>query len=589
MTQPIVLPGVVIGQDFVLKRKLKEGGFGAVFQAEQLSTRQLRAIKILHPRIAASNPKAAERFQIEATAAARVRSEHVVQVVSSGVDEATGSLWIAMEYLTGHDLGDWMAKNRVMPPAQVHTVLQHICHALGAAHRVNIVHRDLKPENVFLAESSRVGVEFTAKVLDFGIAKLLAETLQPTEPMGTLAWLAPEQTSRGARIEPATDVWALGLLAFYLLTGRYYWLSFQTGSFDAGAFMRELVLERLEPASARAAALGRAAYIPPGFDAWFGRCVNRDARFLNADEAHRALPPLHGISVSDVRTPLDGLDVPHPAPPSPWRRTVVGASIGAGLVGLIAYASSQSSSRSSAETPEMSPPGQALVPTPTATETTVEDAGTSPQQAGATPTLDPNFTPPLSAASNCAATCGDDCRHIMFATGPDFAFYRQLALRQREEHRLCTEIHRVRSRGAPREQFAYSIWEAKSWSVPNDWPRDDSGGAVVLDTQVVLRAPLQVVRDVKGDAVFPSACARQTVTLTPEVGAPVVGDEALQRCGARPPAQAATKDGVWTWKGQAGGTCSCREDSEEPQRLAGVGTCLLQCGTQDNACIQNCE
>src|SRR5207247_2317711 len=128
-----------------------------------------------------------------------------------------------------------------------------LCHAVGAAHAVGVVHRDLKPENVFLAASRQADVPFVVKVLDFGIAKVVAEgTKHDTLAIGTPLWMAPEQTTPSAEIDPRTDVWALGLIAFKLLTGKSYWRAAHDEASSAVTLLREIVLEPLAPASARA-------------------------------------------------------------------------------------------------------------------------------------------------------------------------------------------------------------------------------------------------------------------------------------------------------------------------------------------------
>ena len=137
-------------------------------------------------------------------------------------------------------------------------------HALGGAHAQGIVHRDLKPENLFLARSRRVGQGSLIKVLDFGIAAV-----------GSPFWMAPEQSRPGDALLPATDVWALGLIAFHLLIGRSYWRTARLEDASISAVLTEILMEPLESASARATWLGAGERVPAGFDAWFSRCVTR--------------------------------------------------------------------------------------------------------------------------------------------------------------------------------------------------------------------------------------------------------------------------------------------------------------------------
>ncbi len=115
-------------------------------------------------------------------------------------------------------------------------------------------------------------------MLDFGIAKLVNQArTSATGAMGTPLWMAPEQAQAGAAVTPAADVWAMGLIAFAALTGKTFWLSAHAPNSSAIMVLREIVMEPIPPASARARELG-APTLPPGFDAWFARCVDRDPR-----------------------------------------------------------------------------------------------------------------------------------------------------------------------------------------------------------------------------------------------------------------------------------------------------------------------
>jgi serine/threonine protein kinase len=283
-----------IANDFRIVRRLAAGTMGTVYVAEQVSTGKLRALKVLHSEFALDD-KHRERFVREARAGSAIRSEHVVEVVSAGVDEATGVPWLAMELLEGRDLASVVRQRGALPPGEVLEILLQVGHGLGAAHRAGLVHRDLKPENVFLAESRRVGARFTVKVLDFGIAKIvMAGTLDGTQPIGTPLWMAPEQATEGGPLGPATDVWPLGLIAFQLLTGKMYWKSVEDETASVLQLLNEIAMAPIEPASARAARYGARDKIPRGFDAWFARCVARsiDARFRDAGAAVDALAPV---------------------------------------------------------------------------------------------------------------------------------------------------------------------------------------------------------------------------------------------------------------------------------------------------------
>jgi tRNA A-37 threonylcarbamoyl transferase component Bud32 len=291
-------PGEVFARDFKVVRPLNEGGMGAVYVVEQLSTGNQRALKLMHPELV-SDARLRQRFEQEARIGARIKSDHIVQVVGAGVDEGTRTPWLAMELLEGEDLAAFATRRGPVPPAEVHEIVSQLCHGLAAAHAVGVVHRDLKPENVFLADARREGVPFTLKLLDLGIAKVVAEAQATmTAAVGTPLWMAPEQTVAGAEITPATDVWALGLIVFRLLTGLSYWMGANTASPSAVTLLREVCIDPLPPATERAVRYGRGDRLPFGFDDWFARCVVRDprARFAGAAEARAALSQVLGRS-----------------------------------------------------------------------------------------------------------------------------------------------------------------------------------------------------------------------------------------------------------------------------------------------------
>src|SRR5690606_8893147 len=125
------------------------------------------------------------------------------------------------------------------------------------------------------ATPRREGIPFTLKVLDFGVAALVHEASgksTATQGVGSPLWMAPEQTNVG-NVRPATDVWALGLLAYHFLTGSFYWRSASTEGSTLTALLVEVMVEPLVPPSQRAAEQGRAQMLPRGFDTWFARCV----------------------------------------------------------------------------------------------------------------------------------------------------------------------------------------------------------------------------------------------------------------------------------------------------------------------------
>lgn len=262
-----------------------------MYVAEQAATKKLRALKVMRPEIVAS-PRMRERFLQEAQIGARIDSEHVVEVIDAGIDEETSTPWLAMELLKGSTLAAWIAREGPMSPALARQLFLQLSDAMGAAHSAGIVHRDLKPDNLFLTQTKREGFRFTLKVLDFGIAKLISEaSTQSTGAIGTPMFMPPEQMVPGGAITPAADVWAMGLIAFYVLTGRPYW---QSGNLDSSTpmmLLNEVTSLPIVAPTLRLKALGVEAPLPAGFDEWFLKCVNRvlDYRFADANELRAGL------------------------------------------------------------------------------------------------------------------------------------------------------------------------------------------------------------------------------------------------------------------------------------------------------------
>lgn len=189
----LIPEGTVLGGDFEIVRLLRHGGMGSVYEAVQRTTGASRAVKVMRGALA-TDTRFRSRFEQEARVSSRIKSDHVVQVVSAGVDENHHMPWFAMELLDGQDLGEWLERHRRMPWADASGALGQLCHALGAAHSVGVVHRDLKPENIFLSRSRIVGVPFMVKVLDFGVAKVVSEARMATVAVG-------------AQRRPSTMVW----------------------------------------------------------------------------------------------------------------------------------------------------------------------------------------------------------------------------------------------------------------------------------------------------------------------------------------------------------------------------------------------
>ncbi len=293
---------------------------GAVYVARHLATENQVALKVLHPHVVGTSGTL-DKFMLEARVAARVRSEHIVQVLDAGIDKATNTPFLVMELLDGETLEDHVQHHGPLPPDRVVRYLAQVASALDKAHGYvdddgharAIVHRDLKPENLFL--SKREDGSETVKILDFGIATLSSATMKVSrEIRGTPLFMAPEQIG-GRATSPATDIWALGLIAFWLLTGRSYWAAAHREGAGIEALFAEVLTLPMPSAAQRATDLGTSLPSPHAFNTWFSQCVHRDPteRFDRASDATQQLAaalavdaPAVSVRRGDV---ADGRDV----------------------------------------------------------------------------------------------------------------------------------------------------------------------------------------------------------------------------------------------------------------------------------------
>jgi serine/threonine protein kinase len=286
-------PSSVFASAYRVIRLLGKGSMGSVYLAEELATGEKRALKVLHSQMK-KDSRTGARFEREATVHLRIASERVVKVFASGVDDTTRSPWLAMEYVEGESLAKLAAAKPELPKRDARAILEQLFDAVAAAHDAQVVHRDLKPENVIVRRDGKGAVH--VKVLDFGLAKLLGLSKENSTAMGlgTPLWTAPEQNKERG-LTPAADVWALGLVVFFVWTGKLYWRHAAEGSSPVELLM-EISRAKIEPASERARELGYAEPLPEGFDAWFAKCVARDPaeRFASAREARSALDAVLG-------------------------------------------------------------------------------------------------------------------------------------------------------------------------------------------------------------------------------------------------------------------------------------------------------
>ena len=311
MTTQALADGSVFANRYKVVRCLARGGMGAVYEVIHLDTKRRRALKAMHPHILHSE-ELRERFHREARVAAEVESDFIVDVFDTGVDEETQMPFLCMELLRGEELSRRLRKLGRIPAEEVALFLHQTALALDKTHAAGIVHRDLKPENLFITE--REDGPPRVKVLDFGIAKVIADgatSAATTLSIGTPLYMSPEQFTPRARLTGASDIYALGMIAYTCLVGAAYWEEeSRVGNvFAFGAIARN---GPSEPASVRAAKRG--VTLPAGFDEWFAKVTNVDAeaRFSPATAATRALGEILGApvgtAVRSLGAPASGRD-----------------------------------------------------------------------------------------------------------------------------------------------------------------------------------------------------------------------------------------------------------------------------------------
>jgi serine/threonine protein kinase len=215
--------GLILDSKYKLLESLGQGGMGSIFRAQRLHIGDEVAVKLLHHDLVREQ-KALERFRREARAAAMIRHPNVVSIhdFNDGSSEATQP-YIVMELVRGVSLGDLLRREGRMRPERAVRLMHGICTGVGVAHRQGLLHRDLKPDNVIVVPPSHEGDEETAKVVDFGLAKVrdVAASTALTHTgavIGTLYYMSPEQCS-GEELDSRADVYSLGAMFYEMLTG----------------------------------------------------------------------------------------------------------------------------------------------------------------------------------------------------------------------------------------------------------------------------------------------------------------------------------------------------------------------------------
>ncbi len=271
--------GALIGGRYRLRSRIGAGAMGEVWLAEHTGLGSSVAVKLVDTAAQEDGAEALARFDLEARAAAQLRTPHVVAIVDHGADGPVA--FITMELLEGESLERRLEIRGKLSPLEVARVLTEAARAMDRAHALGIVHRDLKPSNVFLARVDGIEV---VKVVDFGIAKVLrapANDHLKTKAgfvVGTPAYMSPEQVM-GLGLDTRSDLWQLAILAFECLTGKR--------PFDEEGLGRLFMMICQAPMPVPSAF----ARVPAGFDEWFARAASREPsqRFASAGEMAETL------------------------------------------------------------------------------------------------------------------------------------------------------------------------------------------------------------------------------------------------------------------------------------------------------------
>ncbi len=282
-TSDLERQGTVVGGKFRLESLVGRGGMGSVWKATHLGLGRTVAIKLVSRDLVRSR-EALRRFDAEAKSAARLQSRHVVQVFDNGVLE-DGTPYIAMELLEGQNLLQRLQADRVIPLDETVHILAGAAKALAQAHAAGIVHRDIKPDNIYLAVSPDDD-GYLVKLLDFGIAKVAFsdtpahESTRTGALIGTPHYMSPEQARGLKTLDYRTDLYALGLVAHTLLTGKV--------AFNSESLTDLIVRICTMPLPSM---LATAPWLPATMEAWFQRACAREPgdRFQSAPEMIDAL------------------------------------------------------------------------------------------------------------------------------------------------------------------------------------------------------------------------------------------------------------------------------------------------------------
>jgi serine/threonine-protein kinase len=264
-----------------LRRHLGSGGMGEVYLAEHQLLKRPCALKLIRPGHLA-DPRMFERFEREVRLTATLSHPNTIEIFDYGRTE-DGTYYYVMEYLPGLNLAELVQQYGPLPPGRAVYLLRQVCGALREAHAAGLIHRDIKPSNIFAAR--RGGMDDVAKLLDFGLvlpvsASGPAHLSEEGKILGTPLFMSPEQATGGHDLDARSDIYSLGAVAYFLLTGR--------PPFNDGGAIGVMIAHARDPVVPPSELIPG---LPEDLDRVVLRCLSKDpaSRYPDAASLDRAL------------------------------------------------------------------------------------------------------------------------------------------------------------------------------------------------------------------------------------------------------------------------------------------------------------